>query len=143
SIRKLHLSLQFHGYFRYDVMEPTGLEMTRYKVGKSQAVLWAPILNGLTKMMLVVKYPWRNRRRDMPWIPPLETRQQNHLAWLETTLKFLKEHVSNDLKFDIDFGDRAEVRTVIDKCLLGRYSLVQTVSGDKFFDRNQPINASL
>ncbi|KAE9979732.1 hypothetical protein EG327_006916 [Venturia inaequalis] len=143
SIRKLHLSLQFHGSFRSDVMNPTGLERTRYNAGNSQSVLWAPILDGLTKIMLVVKYPWRYTRRDVSWIPPLETRQQTHLACLETTLKFLKEHVSNDLKFDIDFGDRAEVRTVIDKCLLGRYSLVQTVSGDKFYDRNQPIHASL
>lgn len=135
TIRKLLLILQFDGDYRYDIMEPTGLEKTPHKAGVSQAVLWAPILDSLTKMELVVKYPWRRGREYTSWTAPLETRQQNYLAWLEATLKFLQEHASKDLKFDIDFGNRAEVRSIVEKYLLGRYRLIKTGSGDKFYDQ--------
>ncbi|KAF8847870.1 hypothetical protein BDZ45DRAFT_681615 [Acephala macrosclerotiorum] len=115
------------------VAQPMGICFPEPMEFNSQ--LWTPLLTDLSQLCLVLQQPLQAGGGYNA--PTLEEDMREWIAWLEPILRYLAQNITETTIVGIDDNDLAETGEVVQKYFRYGYKKVQTVTGDKIFERGE------
>jgi hypothetical protein len=97
--------------------------------------LWVPLLTDLTRLCLVAQQPLR--AVGYYNAPSLEEDMREWVAWLEPILRYLARIIPKPSIVEVDHNHLTETGELVEKCFPSGYEIIQTVTGDKKFMRDE------